>query len=127
MDNPNWFPYRYSFLLSFLNVYLAFRAFTVLDKRALPYVTGIYLINMVFIFYMSKQNPDIISYKVLWVNLVFLTLYVILLYFKLYAEKAKKWVAFLLVVTVCLDVSLNSAKIIRSLGYSRTSSISSFI
>jgi uncharacterized membrane protein YfhO len=115
MDNPNWFPYRFSFLLSFLAVFLAFRTFVVLDKGDWGYVKGSFLFNIFFILLMSKLSPDKISNKMLAINIVLLSLYFIIIYCKLYLHNYKRWLQTLLILVVCLDVSLNSAEGIRSL------------
>lgn len=115
MDNPNWFPFRYSFLLSFLTIFLGFRVFLVLEKNVWPYVKGLYLFNVFFILLFTKLTPDVISNKVVFVNIVILTLYVILLYFKLHPLGHKGWIHVLIIIVVCFDVSYNSASIIRGL------------
>lgn len=115
MDNPNWFPYRFSFLLSFLVVFLAFRTLLVLEKRDWSHVKGLFVFNVLFILLMSKLNPQLISNKIVTINIVLLLLYFLLIYCQLHLSHYKNWIHALLAVVVCMDVSLNSAKIIRSL------------
>jgi uncharacterized membrane protein YfhO len=115
--NPNWFPYRFSFLLSFTVIYLAFRTFVVLDKTISPYLIVLYIFNILFVLFVWKYTPNGLSNKFVIINIVLLTIYFILMYCKLHISEYKKFIHILLILAVCLDTTLNSAKIIRSLDH----------
>ena len=53
---PQWLPFRYSFIFSFLMIYMAFRAFENLDGITMKNVGGIYAGLMIFLFWCEREN-----------------------------------------------------------------------
>lgn len=114
MDNPNWFPHRFSFLLSFLALFLAFRTFYVIEHTEWSYLKGIYVFNIMYILVLSKIDKELMDNKQILINIALLTFYFLLLYCKLFIRQNKNWLYGLLLFVVCLDVTLNSMQTIRA-------------
>lgn len=53
---PNWLPYRYSFIFSFLLVVMAFRAFENLEGITAKNIGGVFFGFMVFLFWCEREN-----------------------------------------------------------------------
>ena len=53
---PQWLPFRYSFIFSFMMVYMAFRAFENLDGITMKNVGGIYAAWLAFLFWCEREN-----------------------------------------------------------------------
>ena len=53
---PNWLPYRYSFIFSFLMIVMAFRAFENLEGITAKNIGGIFFGLMVFLFWCEREN-----------------------------------------------------------------------
>ncbi len=53
---PQWLPFRYSFIFSFMMIYMAFRAFENLDGITMKNVGGVYAGLMIFLFWCEREN-----------------------------------------------------------------------
>lgn len=111
-DTPNWFPNRYSFLLSFLLIYLSFRAYQHIDKNWLLPIILVYLVNLYFLFTTFNSSNFTL-------NTLLLTAFLLLLIVKAFWNK--KIVTILIGLIVCFDVTSNSFHIFTNsheqLGY----------
>lgn len=106
-DAPNWFPFRYSFIFTFLILYFAYRIFIELDESLLPKLNRVYVINLILIVILQKISPQSISIKQLFINMIFLSIFTIIFYMKVRWANRIKWVNFLLVLFICLDLGTN--------------------
>ncbi|MBO5448189.1 MAG: YfhO family protein [Ruminococcus sp.] len=92
---PNWLPFRYSFIFSFMLLVMAFRAFENLDGITAKNIGGVFFGLMVFLFWCERENyghfqlfrtktaEDGEVYNVIqgiWVSMIALSAYFALLY-----------------------------------------------
>jgi uncharacterized membrane protein YfhO len=107
-DTPNWFPFRYSFIFSFLILYLSIRVFKVLDKEHKSILFKIYLVNILLLILLQKLSPHLIKSNDMLINIILLTSYFILLLIKIEYQNKKRIINTVLAFIVCLEVSTNS-------------------
>lgn len=92
---PNWLPFRYSFIFSFMLVVMAFKAFEDLDGVSAKNIGGVFFGLMVFLFwceregfehfqlFVSRKDEKGEMYNVIqgiWVSMIALTVYFALIY-----------------------------------------------
>lgn len=138
---PNWLPYRYSFIFSFLMVFMAFRAFENLDGITAKNIGGIFFGLMVFLFWCERENYghfQIFETRTgsngsdtrnviqgIWFSMIALSLYFALLYLCKKYPKSKA-VALSLVAALSVEFFANAAdtleKIDKDVAYSKASS-----
>ena len=137
---PNWLPFRYSFIFSFMLVCMAFKAFENLDGITAKNIGGVFFGLMMFLFwcerenythfklFVTRKNDSGDSYNVIqgiWVSMIALIIYFVLLYL---AKKYPRSKAVALSLTVVLTVELFTVsidtikKIDMDVAYSRYSS-----
>lgn len=80
MQKPNWLNYRYSFILCFFFVYLAFRAFEFLRDITFKHIIAEGAAISLLLFVLQKQDyenmPDL---ECIWASLTFIIIYVLVL------------------------------------------------
>jgi uncharacterized membrane protein YfhO len=103
-DKPNWFPYRYSFLLSFLLIYLSFRAYQNVNKKLILPLGFIYLINL-YLIYNNSSN--------FMMNILLLSAFLLIVLIR--ACWNRKVVTILIGLLVCIDVVSNSFNMLNNL------------
>lgn len=137
---PNWLPFRYSFIFSFLVVWASFKAFEELDGFTLRDIGGIFFALMVFLFWCERENyehfqlfvtrkdPDGDPYNVIqgiWVSMIALAVYFAMLGLIKKAPKSPA-VAISLVIVISGELFVNNIdtikKIDEDVSYSRYSS-----
>lgn len=81
-QSPNWLPYRYSFLISFVLLSMAAMAFTKL-KSIKPGVLGAVFFGwMVLLLVISKLGYEHIdTIKSIWISIILIGIYLVCLYF----------------------------------------------
>lgn len=81
-QSPNWLPYRYSFLISFVLLTMAAMAFTKL-KSVKPGILGAVFFGwMVLLLVISKLGYEHIdTIKSIWVSIILIGIYCVCLYF----------------------------------------------
>ncbi len=92
---PNWLPFRYSFIISFLLLCMAFRSFEELEGITAKNIGGVFFGLMVFLFWCERENYSHFKlfvtrksengdpYNVIqgiWVSMIALIVYFVLLY-----------------------------------------------
>ncbi len=78
---PNWLPYRYSFLMSFVLLSMAAMAFKHIDGIKLPHIGSVFLGVVVVIFYINKQGYDHLDVITsIWLSIGLAGMYLLLLY-----------------------------------------------
>lgn len=92
---PNWLPFRYSFIFSFMLVCMAFKAFENLEGVTAKNIGGVFFGLMVFLFwcerenyshfklFVTRKNDNGDPYNIIqgiWVSMIALTVYFVLLY-----------------------------------------------
>ena len=109
---PSFYSYRYSFLLCFFLINIAYKSLINLDitkKKIVPYILLYSVISVYFIifsFYTSYY--DFLSYKNILLTLIFLLLYIFLL-FKDYRNKSL-FISSFIIIELILNVILTFYK-----------------
>lgn len=114
-DNPDSFPYRYSFILSFLLLTMAIRVFVLFEKEDLRQLNIVFIVNVLLVILLQKLSPVYMDGRNTLMNLLFLCTFFILLYGKVYYKK-KQVISVLLVLVVVFDLSANALHLLRSLN-----------
>ncbi|MHC1773163.1 MAG: YfhO family protein [Flexilinea sp.] len=100
-DYPSWFPYRYSFLLSFVLLTVAFEGlskFGVVQPKNV--LSGILVLGGILILF-QKIDPETFSSRLLYVNFAFLMIYGILFAAGSINHSAGKWLLLILCIAEC--------------------------
>lgn len=116
-EPPTNFPYRYSFVLSFLLIYVAVRTFMVFGEELLPALKKVVFFNLFMIVLLGKVAPSYMQSNKMMANIFFVVVYALLLYAKVRLTKNKALVSFALVAVVGLDAALNTVYMIKLMGY----------
>ncbi len=136
---PQWLPFRYSFIFSFMFIYMAFRAFENLDGITMKNVGGVYAGFMIFLFWCERENYKHFQIfetvtvdgktspvmQGIWVGMIALSVCFLFIHlFKKYPKS--KIVAVVFVGLVCFELYANSLdtfrKIDKNVAYSKYSS-----
>lgn len=107
-DAPNWFPYRYSFLFSFLMIYMAHKSFVNLDYTKSKRVLVVYGGWMVILFCIYRSHYTYLAGWIIIANALLLTGYVFLFHLSSRLEDKRATVLLGILVLVCLEVLFNS-------------------
>ena len=137
---PNWLPFRYSFIFSFMMLVMAFRAFEKLEGITSQNIGGIFFGLMVFLFWCERENYSHFKlfvtrkdtngdpYNVIqgiWVSMLALAAYFALIYLVKKAP-ASKVTAISLVVVIGAELFLTAIDTIKKIdidvAYSKYSS-----
>ncbi|MDP4164160.1 MAG: YfhO family protein [Bacillota bacterium] len=116
-DSPNFFPYRYSFLLTFLIIYLAIRAFHVMDRKSIWVIIPFFLLDLLLFPVFKMRNSHYITDEIPTVSSILLTAYFILLILKCRVASRKKWISISLFILVCTDMGINAFFTMKSIDY----------
>ena len=137
---PNWLPFRYSFVFSFLVLIMAFRAFENLDGVTAKNIGGIVFGIVVFLMWCerenyehfqlfeTKQNDNGKSTAVIqgiWISLIAVCVYFAIIYLVKKYPRSKA-VCFSMVAVLCVELFANCAdtldKIDKDVAYSKYTS-----
>lgn len=103
---PNFYSYRYSFLLCFFMILITYKSISNLNisiKKILFYLTFYSIISLYFIIITCFGNYyTFLNYKLIWITLIFLFTYFIILYFK----KPKKLIPLIILIELILNLYL---------------------
>jgi len=115
-DKPNWFPYRYSFVFSFLILVLSYRSFNLLQFSDTPKVLKISLVWVVLIILIQKFDYPYLPDKLLIISLCLIGAYYLLLHVQTTLNPYKKK-AILIAFTclIFLEASFNSWYLVKQL------------
>jgi uncharacterized membrane protein YfhO len=94
-DTPNWFPFRYSFIFSFVLFYISLRTYDELNNIGLRLILVFFSINIIFILIAAVRLDE----NSLIINLITLTLFFINLYIKKFRLK---WIGFITLILFTL-------------------------
>ncbi|HHV65676.1 MAG TPA: YfhO family protein [Peptococcaceae bacterium] len=78
-DRPDWFPHRYSFVFSFLLLFLALRSLQHLNKADLPRLYRSCFLWLALVVIIQKINSPLLSAKMLMISILFYGIYSLLL------------------------------------------------
>ncbi len=107
-DRPDWFPYRYSFVFSFLLILLSCRSFSTLERSDAPMIFKVGAIWILIILIMQKMNYPYLSDRFLTLSISLLGFYALLLAGLVTLKSRKKMLLSLLFTLVLLESSLSS-------------------
>lgn len=116
-EPPTNFPYRYSFVFSFVIIYMAFRMYLVFEESLLPALKKIVIFNIFMILLLAKVAHYYMPTNKILVNVFFVIAYALLLLWKVKRPERKPLVSFALVALVSLDVALNTVYMVKLMGY----------
>lgn len=141
-QNPNWLNYRYSFMLSFFLLTLAYKALCELDSIKPQWIfsigCGIGALTIVaeqfnFDSYL-KAEGKLDPFQLIWFTLIILVIYVSVLYaIYLHRNRAARMrsLSFILFFFVCIEMTLNGLNNVfaldRDVVYSSYSSYNDFL
>ncbi|MGG3625617.1 YfhO family protein [Bacillus gobiensis] len=96
---PTWFPYRFSFIFSFLLAVMAFKTFITLDRSDRKFIWIAYGVISITLLICFLQVPtSVMAVKnVLW-NFLLISLFAVVLYFR------AAWSRFTVVISLCILV-----------------------
>ena len=121
-DHPNWFPYRYSFVFSFLLVFLAAKGFSQLEQ--LPVTTiikagGFWALVMLIL---QKMNYPYLQDMLLMLSAFFIIFYALLLAAlgKFKPPKSRSGIIALLIILVLVESLLNCRYLVSGLDHEFT-------
>ncbi len=136
---PQWLPFRYSFIFSFMMIYMAFRAFENLDGITMKNVGGVYAGLMIFLFWCERENykhfqifetmtvdgKSSVVLQGIWVGMIALSIcFVFIHLFRKYPKS--KVVSVFFVGLMCFELYANAVdtfrKIDKNVAYSKYSS-----
>ncbi|MFD1736827.1 YfhO family protein [Bacillus salitolerans] len=112
-DQPNLFPFRYSFLFSFVILYVAIRAYQHVQKQEVPWLAAMYVLLVGAAIWVQKMKLELMTERALYINIALLSLGLFLLLLKVYLPKLKAVVSILVLGFVMFDMTANAYLVIR--------------
>ena len=113
-QNPNWFPYRYSFVFIFLLIYIAYRQSSRQSEITLREILHGLVLSTLISVYLLNQDFDYLSpYKILFT----LTLVVLYFTFLTFYAKKRRLRTLLLLGLVTLELTANASLSVNELNY----------
>ncbi len=138
---PVWLNYRYSFMLSFILLVMAYKGFEALDefdfKSILQIGAGLIMLLLVIQktvllprYDGGDEAPTMPDYELVWISLVFVILYIILLYYNK-KEVCKRIASCVLLGIVLFEAGvgalINWGEEVNDVGWAKRSSYREFI
>lgn len=88
-QNPNWLPYRYSFMFSFVLILMAAQAFERLEGISMKAIGAVMFLIIGWVFWIDAKNLDNVNVIfAVWYSVLLVCVYSLMLY--LYKKKAKE-------------------------------------
>lgn len=138
---PVWLNYRYSFMLSFVILIMAYKGFEAIAefdyKSILQIGAGLVLLLLVIQktvllprFDGGSETPTMPDYELVWISLVFIFVYMVVLYYKK-RETVKKIASCVLLAVVlfeaCVGALINWGEEVNDVGWAKRSSYREFV
>lgn len=101
---PNDLPYRFSFAYSFFLLYVAYRAFTKIDKIASRDILASAALVAGFAVIVEKVGSANVDLKVVWTSVIFAVVYAVVLVFIKNPKYVKASISILLLTCVCAEI-----------------------
>ena len=106
-QKPNWLNYRYSFMLIFIFIVLAYKAFEYLPNLDFKYVVVVCGILGVIVMFVQKLEYDYLDdFSCIWFTLACLVIYVVALYMEHKGTAHYSNATAILAIMVCLELYL---------------------
>ena len=114
MQYPNWYPYRFSFVVSFFLLFLGYRSFTRL-KGVSPLTTFLTMIVTTAIgIYVYNKDFDFLTPIQIIITLLFIFLILLLLILK---PQQYKWMGLVLFLVTSIELTVNAGISLSRLSY----------
>lgn len=114
-DEPTWFPYRFSFLLTFCGLFMAVRAF----RHHRAYSPKAYGLSVLFLSLLIGGlwffHYDWVTVENLLVSVLLLVLYGFFMLVYCFRPRLKNALAVLTLVSVCIEMGMNGVNLTDSL------------
>ncbi|NLI91193.1 MAG: YfhO family protein [Peptococcaceae bacterium] len=114
-DKPDWFPYRYSFVFSFLLIFLAAKSLQSMKLSEISLIKKTCPAWILVIFIVQKANYDFLSDRMIWISIVLLGLDSFLLAGILKSSINKKKFLICLAGLIFLETTLNTWYLLKRL------------
>lgn len=101
---PNDLPYRFSFAYSFFLLYVAYRAFTNLDRISSREILMSAALVSGFAVIVEKVGSANVDLKVVWTSVIFAVVYAVVLVFIKNPKYVKSSMSILLLTCVCAEI-----------------------
>lgn len=113
---PTWFPYRFSFMFSFLLAVMAFKSFIALDRHDRKFIWLSYgIISILLVLCFLQVPPKVMAAKnVLW-NFLLISLFAAVLHFRAAWSRFTVAAGLCLLVLVAADLSSNGWMTLKKL------------
>ncbi len=128
---PNWLPFRYSFIISFILLSMAASAFKNIDGTKLSHFGGVFFGVLAMLLFISTQGYDHLDMmKSIWLSIGLAAIYLIILY--LHAAKPEKFaIPIMLVCILCGELVFNNVCTLKAIDedvtYSTRASYEMFV
>ncbi len=116
---PNCYCYRYSYVLSFFMITIAFYAYTNIDKETIKKLIPVIVLFMIYT--LESVRPEMNTHS-MWFDILFMIVSIYCVYMSI--SKTKKFIAVLTIV-VCLNMIGNAYQVLED-GINDSWKISSF-
>jgi len=110
-----WFPYRYSFCITFFMIFIAYKSFLAIKEIELKTILKIFLVMVAGYFVVEKLNYSYIVSETIYCTILMLSAAFIAI--KL-VKKKEKTSFLLLAIVMCTEMFINSAIYMQKIGYS---------
>lgn len=114
-DEPTWFPYRFSFLLTFCGLFIAMRAFRYREEYTFKAYGLSVLISLLLISGLWCFHYEWVTFENLLVSALLVLLYGFILAVSCFHPRLKDVLALLTLVSVCIEMGLNGMNLVDSL------------
>ncbi len=128
---PNWLPFRYSFIISFILLSMAASAFKNIDGTKLSHFGGVFFGVLAMLLFISTQGYDHLDMmKSIWLSIGLAAVYLVILY--LHAAKPDKFaIPIMLVCILCGELIFNNVSTLKAIDkdvtYSTRASYEMFV
>lgn len=130
-QRPNWLNYRYSFMLCFFLLVLAYRAYLCMQDNAPRTIVAICAFLAIFVVIAQKLGlENMPDFEAIWFSLFCIALYLLVLCMSRHAEYREN-TSLIIVILVCLEVFCsgltNVVALDKDVYYSKYSSYNDFM
>ena len=128
---PNWLPFRYSFIVSFILLSMAATAFKELDSTESRHLGGVFFGILAICLYLNQQGYESIDeMKSVWLTIGLSAVYLLILY-GILVKKSKLVLPILMTVVISGELIYNSVDTMKAVdkevAYSTRASYRTFI
>ncbi|MBQ2824159.1 MAG: YfhO family protein [Oscillospiraceae bacterium] len=127
---PNWLPYRYSFICSFVFILMAAQAFERIEGVSFKEIGGVFFLLFGYVLYVDGQELERVTLlATVWFTIALGGIYALLLYF--YKKNTVKTVPVILLIFIFIELTVSSTytifRIDKDVVYSKNSSYNRYI